>query len=62
MTYKELIEECKKRGFTLVDDNGKFSVLDKEGREFPLNSEGMKKYKSGKEEVPPYFLEFLDVL
>jgi len=62
MTYKELIEECKKRGFTLVDDNGKFSVLDKEGREFPLNSEDMKKYKSGKEEVPPYFLEFLDVL
>tara|TARA_B100000925_G_C21705038_1_gene344054 strand:- start:189 stop:377 length:189 start_codon:yes stop_codon:yes gene_type:complete len=62
MTYKELIKECKKRGFTLVDDNGKFSVLDKEGREFPLNSEDMKKYKSGKEEVPPYFLEFLDVL
>ena len=31
MTYKELIEECKKRGFTLVDDNGKFSVLDKKG-------------------------------
>ncbi len=62
MTYKELIEECKKRGFTLVDDNGKFSVLDKEGRDFPLNSEDMKKYKSGKEEVPPYFLEFLDVL
>ena len=28
----------------------------------PLNSEDMKKYKSGKEEVPPYFLEFLDVL
>ena len=62
MTYKELIKECKKRGFTLVDDNGKFSVLDKEGRELPLNSEDMKKYKSGKEEVPPYFLEFLDVL
>ena len=62
MTYKELIKECKKRGFTLVDDNGKFSVLDKEGKEFPLNSEDMKKYKSGKEEVPPYFLEFLDVL
>ena len=62
MTYKELIKECKKRGFTLVDDNGKFSVLDKEGREFPLNSEDMKKYKSGKEEVPRYFLEFLDVL
>ena len=62
MTYKELIKECKKRGFTLVDDNGKFSLLDKEGREFPLNSEDMKKYKSGKEEVPPYFLEFLDVL
>jgi len=62
MTYKELIKECKKRGFTLVDDNGKFSVLDKEGREFPLNSEDMKKYKSGKEEVPPYFLEFLNVL
>ena len=62
MTYKELIEECKKRGFTLVDDNGKFSVLDKEGRDFPLNSEDMKKYKSGKEEVPRYFLEFLDVL
>ena len=62
MTYKELIEECKKRGFTLVDDNGKFSVLDKEGREFTLNPEDMKKYKSGKEEVPPYFLVFLDVL
>ena len=62
MTYKELIKECKKRGFTLVDDNGKFSVLDKEGREFPLNSEDMKKYKSGKKEVPRYFLEFLDVL
>ena len=62
MTYKELIKEYKKRGFTLVDDNEKFSVLDKEGREFPLNSEDMKKYKSGKEEVPPYFLEFLDVL
>ena len=62
MTYKELIKECKKRGFTLVDDNGKFSVLDKEGRDFPLNSEDMKKYKSGKEEVPRYFLEFLDVL
>ena len=62
MTYKELIEECKKRGFTLVDDNGKFSVLDKEGRDFPIISEDMKKYKSGKEEVPPYFLEFLDVL
>tara|TARA_B100000927_G_scaffold247814_1_gene211229 strand:- start:191 stop:379 length:189 start_codon:yes stop_codon:yes gene_type:complete len=62
MTYKELIKECKKRGFTLVDDNGKFSILDKEGREFPLNSEDMKKYKSGKEEVPPYFLEFLNVL
>ena len=29
MTYKELIEECKKRGFTIIDDNGKFSVLDK---------------------------------
>ena len=42
--------------------NEYFSVLDKEGREFPLNSEDMKKYKSGKEEVPPYFLEFLDVL
>ena len=62
MTYKELIKECKKRGFTLVDDNGKFSVLDNKGKEFPLNSEDMKKYKSGKEEVPPYFLEFLDVL
>ena len=62
MTYKELIKECKKRGFTLVDDNGKFSVLDKIGKEFPLNSEDMKKYKSGKEEVPRYFLEFLDVL
>ena len=62
MTYKELIKECKKRGFTLVDDNGKFSVWDKKGKEFPLNSEDMKKYKSGKEEVPRYFLEFLDVL
>ena len=62
MTYKELIEECKKRELTIVDDNGKFSVLDKNGKEFPINSEDMKKYKSGKEEVPPYFLEFLDVL
>ena len=35
MTYKELIEECKKRGFTLVDDNGKFSVLDKKGKGSP---------------------------
>ena len=62
MTYNELITECKKRGLTIVDDNGKFSVLDKNGKEFPINSEDMKKYKSGKEEVPPYFLEFLDVL
>ena len=62
MTYKELIEECKKRGFTIVDDNGKFSVLDKKGKKHPLNSEDMKKYKSGKEEVPSYFLELLDVL
>ena len=62
MTYNELIKECKKRGFALVEDNEKFSVLDKKGKEFPLNSEDMKKYKSGKEEVPPYFLEFLDVL
>lgn len=62
MTYDELITECKKRGLTIVDDNGKFSVLDKNGKEFPINSEDMKKYKSGKEEVPPYFLEFLDVL
>ena len=30
MTYKELIEECKKRELTIVDDNGKFSVLDKQ--------------------------------
>tara|TARA_E500000178_G_C16572137_1_gene552157 strand:+ start:269 stop:457 length:189 start_codon:yes stop_codon:yes gene_type:complete len=62
MTYKELIEECKKRELTIVDDNGKFSVLDKKGKKHPLNSEDMKLYKSGKEEVPPYFLEFLDVL
>ena len=62
MTYKELIEECKKRGFTIVDDNGKFSVLDKKGKKHPLNSEDMKKYKSEKEEVPSYFLELLDVL
>ena len=41
MTYKELIEECKKRGFTIVDDNGKFSVLDKNGKKHPLNSEEM---------------------
>ena len=32
MTYKELIEECKKRELTIVDDNGKFSVLDKKGK------------------------------
>jgi len=62
MTYKELIEECKKRGFTIIDDNGKFSVLDKKGKKHPLNSEDMKKYKSGKEEVPSYFLEFLNVM
>ena len=35
-------------------------VLDKKGKKHPLNSEDMKLYKSGKEEVPPYFLEFLD--
>ena len=62
MTYDELIAECKKRGLTIVDNNGKFSVLDKNGKEFPINSEDMKKYKSGKEEVPAYFLEFFDVL
>ena len=62
MTYDELIIECKKRGLTIVDDNGKFSVLDKNGKEFPINSQDMKNYKSGKEEVPPYFLEFLDAL
>ena len=58
----KIIEECKKRELTIVDDNGKFSVLDKKGKKHPLNSEDMKLYKSGKEEVPPYFLEFLDVL
>ena len=62
MTYDELIAECKKRSLTIVDDNGKFSVLDKNGKKSPLNSEDMKKYKSGKEEVPSYFLEFLDAL
>ena len=45
MTYEELIEECKKRGFTLVDDNGKFSVLDKKGKKSPLNSEEVQIWK-----------------
>ena len=62
MTYIELINECKKRGLTIIDDNGKFSVLDKKGVSSKLNSRDMKKYKSGKEDVPDYFLEFLDVL
>ena len=62
MKYIELINECKKRGLTIIDDNGKFSVLDKKGVSSKLNSRDMKKYKSGKEDVPDYFLEFLDVL
>jgi|TARA_Y100001970_G_scaffold253160_1_gene327635 hypothetical protein len=60
--YIELINECKKRGLTIIDDNGKFSVLDKKGVSSKLNSRDMKKYKSGKEDVPDYFLEFLDAL
>tara|TARA_B100000965_G_scaffold225756_1_gene188970 strand:- start:5370 stop:5561 length:192 start_codon:yes stop_codon:yes gene_type:complete len=60
--YVELINECKKRGLTIIDDNGKFSVLDKKGVSSKLNSRDMKKYKSGKEDVPDYFLEFLDAL
>ncbi len=62
MKYVELINECKKRGLTIIDDNGKFSVLDKKGVSSKLNSRDMKKYKSGKEDVPDYFLEFLDAL
>ncbi|MBL6858203.1 MAG: hypothetical protein ISQ92_05895 [Pelagibacteraceae bacterium] len=62
MKYIELINECKKRGLTIIDDNGKFSVLDKKGVSSKLNSRDMKKYKSGKEDVPDYFLEFLDAL
>tara|TARA_B100001250_G_scaffold303506_1_gene265215 strand:+ start:53 stop:244 length:192 start_codon:yes stop_codon:yes gene_type:complete len=60
--YKELINECKKRGLTIIDDNGKFSVLNKKGVSSKLNSSDMKLYKSGKEDVPDYFLEFLDAL
>ena len=62
MNYKDLIKECKKRGLTISDDNGKFSLMDKKGKKHTLNSEDMKLYKSGKEEVPNYFIEFLDVL
>ncbi len=62
MNYKNLIKECKKRGITIIDDNGKFSALDKNGKSYKLNNRDMKKYKSGKEEVPSYFIEFLDVL
>ena len=63
MNYKDLIKECKKRGLTISDDNGKFSLIDKEGKEHDvLNSEDMKLYQSGKEEVPNYFIEFLDGL
>ena len=62
MKYIELINECKKRGLTIIDDNGKFSVLDNKGVSSKLNSRDMKKYKSGKEDVPDYFLEFLDAL
>ena len=59
---QDLIKECKKRGITIVDDNGKFSALDKNGKSHKLNNRDMKKYKSGKKEVPNYFIEFLDVL
>ena len=62
MKYNELIKECKKRGLTIIDDNGKFSVLNKKGVSSKLNSSDMKLYKSGKEDVPDYFLEFLDAL
>ena len=63
MNYKDLIKECKKRGLTISDDNGKFSLIDKEGKEHDvLNSEDMKLYQSGKEEVPNYFIEYLDGL
>ena len=62
MNYKDLIKECKKRGLTIFNDNGKFSLIDKEGKEHGLNSEDMKLYQSGKEEVPNYFIEFLDAL
>ena len=62
MNYKDLIKECKKRGITIVDDNGKFSELDKNGKSHKLNNRDMKKYKAGKKEVPNYFIEFLDVL
>lgn len=61
MNYKNLIKECKKRGLTISDDNGEFSLIDKEGKKHELNSKDMKLYKSGKEEVPNYFIEFLDV-
>ena len=60
MNYKDLIKECKKRGLTILVDNGKFSLLDKKGKSHKLNNRDMKKYKSGKEEVPGYFIEFLD--
>jgi len=60
MNYKDLIKECKKRSLTLVEENGKFSILDKKGKYHKINTSDMKKYKSGKEEVPGYFIEFLD--
>ena len=51
MNYKDLIKECKKRGITIIGDNGKFSLLDKKGKEHKiLNNRDMKKYQSGKEE------------
>ena len=49
MNYKDLVKECKKRGITIIGDNGKFSLLDKKGKEHKiLNNRDMKKYKSGK--------------
>ena len=46
----------------IENDNGEFSLIDKEGKKHELNSKDMKLYKSGKEEVPNYFIEFLDGL
>ena len=43
-----------------VGENGKFSMLDKKGKSHKLNTRDMKKYKSGKEKLPDYFIEFLD--
>mgnify|MGYP001377944124 FL=1 len=60
MNYKDLIKECKKRSLTLVEENGKFSILDKKGKSQELNTRDMKKYKSGKEKFPDCFIEFLD--